>query len=132
MTWTKAGAFSMAAFVLLGAFGAHGLKETIGEDMYVYKTATYYHALHGLALFIVSWLSGLSQDKKIGWAGKFFVLGTILFSGSLYALAVTKVSVLGAITPFGGLCFVGGWLLLGFSKIKREDNSLSQEAQIYE
>ena len=100
--------------VALGAFGAHGLKSKLSPDlMGVYQTGVLYHLVHALAIGLVGvaitrWPSTLMHSS--GWM---FCAGILLFSGSLYALAISGVRVLGAITPFGGLCFLLGWALLG-------------------
>ncbi len=103
----------MALGVALGAFGAHALRGKLTEyQLDVYKTAVLYHFVHALGLFVVGWLSTQIQDPKVTWAGICMILGIVLFSGSLYALSVTGIKWLGAITPLGGLCFIAGWLIL--------------------
>ncbi len=114
MSWMRYGSLLMMLGVALGAFGAHGLKDTLTpEGKQVYQTAVLYHLIHGLALFAIGWLSILKPTETLvraaGWA---FLLGILLFSGSLYALAVTGIRKLGMITPFGGLSFLIGWLCL--------------------
>ncbi|MEO8439149.1 MAG: DUF423 domain-containing protein [Spartobacteria bacterium] len=93
----------------LGAFGAHALKNTLqtNEMIEVWKTAVLYHFLHALALLVLATLPTASRA-----AASLFIAGVILFSGSLYLLALTNVKWLGAITPLGGLCFLAGWLCL--------------------
>lgn len=101
----------------LGAFGAHMLRDKLtGYYIDVYKTAVLYHFLHALALFIVAWLSTISNDPKIQTSGICFVVGIVLFSGSLYALSITGIKWLGAITPLGGLSFLLGWMMLFLAK----------------
>ena len=105
------GAISAFIGVAAGAFGAHGLEARLPADLLaVYETGVRYELVHALALLFV----GLAADRwpRAGWgrAGSMFVSGTVLFSGSLYALAFTGVRVLGAITPLGGLCFLAGWV----------------------
>jgi len=117
MIWIRFASFLMLLGVVLGAFGAHALKGTLSEDgKTVYQTAVLYHLVHGLGLFAVGWLATLRPHEplidKAGWA---FVLGIILFSGSLYLLSVTGVKKLGIITPFGGLAFLLGWLCLALA-----------------
>jgi len=100
------GAVSAFVAVAAGAFGAHALKTRIGTDLLaVFETAARYQMYHALALIAVAW--AMSR-----WAGWLFLAGTILFSGSLYLLALTGARGLGAVTPFGGVCFLAGWLLL--------------------
>lgn len=100
--------------VILGAFGAHGLKNRLDAYyMGVFETAVQYHFYHSLALLAVGMLA-LSQPqttmlKSSGWL---FLLGIFIFSGSLYLLSITGVRWLGAITPLGGLAFIGGWACL--------------------
>jgi uncharacterized membrane protein YgdD (TMEM256/DUF423 family) len=112
-TWIRWGSFFMLTGVIAGAFGAHALKNTLTDPMKaVYETAVRYQLIHGLALFIVAWLSTLSTAKNIQWAGISFCIGIFLFSGSLYALALSGIKPLGIITPFGGLAFLIGWICL--------------------
>ena len=111
--WFVIGAVLAAAGVAMGAFGAHALKARVGMEMLaVWETGARYHLIHAVALLA----SALACDKWPGpWtrtAGWLFVAGIALFSGSLYALALTGVRALGAITPLGGLCFIAGWLSL--------------------
>ena len=113
LPWLKIGSFLMFLGVALGAFGAHALKDKIGDYyLAVFKTGVLYHFVHGLALFAVAWLSTQSSDPKVQAAGIFFLAGIILFSGSLYLLSLTPMKWLGAVTPLGGLCFLIGWALL--------------------
>lgn len=101
--------------VALGAFGAHALRGKLSAHyMDVYRTAVLYHFIHALGLFVVAWLSTQIQSPKLNLAGIFLLAGIILFSGSLYVLSITGIKSLGAITPFGGLCFLAGWGLLIF------------------
>jgi uncharacterized membrane protein YgdD (TMEM256/DUF423 family) len=103
--------------VLLGAFGAHGLKNKLSPDMMdIYKTAVLYHLIHALGLFAVAWLSNYTLDNKVQTAGALLSFGIILFSGSLYVLSVTGLKWLGMVTPIGGLCFLTAWALIFFSK----------------
>ena len=103
--------------VALGAFGAHGLKDALSEEgKKLYQTAVLYHLIHGLGLLAVGWLSVLKPGNvlvaRAGWA---FILGIVLFSGSLYLLSLTGLKKLGAITPLGGLAFLIGWFCLALS-----------------
>ena len=95
--------------VALGAFGAHALKATLTahEMTEVWSKAVLYHFLHALGLLVLSVLPAVQRVTVI-----LFVVGIVLFSGSLYLLALTNIKWLGAITPFGGLCFLAGWLWL--------------------
>ena len=105
-----AGALLMLAAVALGAFGAHALKTTLGPEMTdVWRTAVQYHAWHALALLAVGLALRQRPSPPFAVAGWLFVAGIALFSGSLYALALTGVRALGAITPFGGAALLAGW-----------------------
>ena len=112
--------------VLLGAFGAHGLKAHIMPSMMsVYNTAVQYQMFHAIALFLVGILLQIIvstdlQAKRIRQAGNLFFVGIVLFCGSLYLLAVTNIKILGAITPIGGLAFILAWAVL-FLAIYRTD-----------
>ena len=117
MSWIRYGSLLMLLGVALGAFGAHGLKDILSEEGRAWwQTAVLYHLIHGLGLLMVGWLSVLKPThplvRNAGWA---FVIGIILFSGSLYLLSLTGFRKLGIITPFGGLAFLIGWLLLALS-----------------
>jgi uncharacterized membrane protein YgdD (TMEM256/DUF423 family) len=124
MRMAAAGACSAGVAVALGAFGAHGLRGILSPEMLaVYETGVRYQMYHALAL-VAAGLAGLSGGNPgrrllIGasWA---FACGTILFSGSLYALALTGLRVLGAVTPVGGLAFLAGWGLFGAAFLRRE------------
>lgn len=100
--------------VLLGAFGAHALRARLEPyDMGIYETAVQYHFAHSLALLAVALLyRSASSPRLLGFAGLAFSVGLVLFSGSLYLLAVSGLRWLGAITPLGGLAFIAGWSLL--------------------
>lgn len=107
---------SICAFlsVALGAFGAHMLKAQIPADMLaVYETGVQYQMMHSLGLIAIGMIAALLPNNKhltrAGWA---MLIGIVLFSGSLYLLAVTGIKPLGAITPFGGVAFLFGWLSL--------------------
>jgi uncharacterized membrane protein YgdD (TMEM256/DUF423 family) len=105
------GAIGAALAVALGAFGAHGLKDILSEDMLeVYETGVRYHMYHALALMLVALLADRIGDTKLVRVGaRLLLVGIVLFSGSLYALALSDISVLGAITPLGGVAFLVGW-----------------------
>ncbi len=110
MNWLKTGAFSMFVTIALGAFGAHALKNRLDPAMMeIYKTAVFYQAIHALALVMLDPLSA-RYGKRVNAAGWFFTAGTVLFAGSLYALALSEQKLWGAVTPLGGLCFLGGWV----------------------
>jgi uncharacterized membrane protein YgdD (TMEM256/DUF423 family) len=107
-----AGLLLMLLAVALGAFGAHALKSIIGEaQLQTWKTASTYHFYHALGLIGLGiWAERQSLTKYISAAGMLFIGGILLFSGSLYLLAVTQVRWLGIITPLGGVLFLAGWI----------------------
>ncbi len=118
MIWVKIASGAMFLAVMLGAFGSHALRGKISDyDLDVYKTAVFYHMIHALGLFAIAWLSTVSQDPKVNLAGIFMLAGIIIFSGSLYALSITGVKWLGAVTPLGGLSFLVAWTLLLLVKL---------------
>ncbi|HEY0916954.1 MAG TPA: DUF423 domain-containing protein [Solimonas sp.] len=112
--WLALGASYGFLAVALGAFGAHALKARLTPDLLaVWKTGVEYHFYHALALLAVGLLARqLQPSGALTAAGVCFALGVLLFSGSLYALALSGVRVLGAVTPFGGLLFLVGWACL--------------------
>jgi uncharacterized membrane protein YgdD (TMEM256/DUF423 family) len=116
-TFLLAGAVAGLVAVAFGAFGAHGLRGRLTPDMLaVFETGVRYHMYHALALLLVAALvSRPGAGRAIVAAGWLFVAGIVLFSGSLYLLAITGVTVLGAITPIGGVAFLAGWALLAFA-----------------
>jgi uncharacterized membrane protein YgdD (TMEM256/DUF423 family) len=110
------GALSAFIAVAAGAFGAHALKARLAPDLLaIFDTAARYQLAHALALLGVAWACQRWPGSSARWAGWCFTLGTVLFSGSLYLLALTGVRGLGAVTPFGGVAFLLGWLLLAWS-----------------
>ena len=100
--------------VALGAFGAHGLKTMLTpQALAVWHTAVQYQMFHALALLIIGLLARfLSDARMLVWAVRSMIIGVVLFSGSLYVLALTGIGKLGMITPFGGIAFLLGWLFL--------------------
>ncbi|WP_434627359.1 DUF423 domain-containing protein [Pseudomonas sp. Z1-29] len=102
--------------VALGAFAAHGLKSRLSADyLAIFHTGVTYQLVHTLALFGVALLATHIPGRIVTWAGISFVIGILLFSGSLYLLTLTGISKLGIITPFGGAAFLLGWLFLGLA-----------------
>ncbi len=96
--------------VAFGAFGAHALKARISTEMMaIFQTGNLYHQIHAVALLVIAGMLQGSHQSAVVLAGWLFLFGTLVFSGSLYALALTEIKVLGAITPIGGLAFLGGW-----------------------
>lgn len=112
--WLATGALLGGAAVALGAFGAHGLKTRgVTPDLLaVFETAARYHLVHALAIVAVAWAADRFPGACVTAAGWLFLGGILLFSGSLYALVLTSVRGLGAITPLGGLALIAGWILL--------------------
>lgn len=109
------GALSGAVSVALGAFGAHALRERLTPQLLdTFETGVRYEIYHAFAILVVALALTRWSSPLIGYAGWAFVLGTILFSGSLYLLALTDTRWLGAITPLGGVAFLAGWVLLAF------------------
>lgn len=110
----------LALAVAIGAFGAHGLKSHLSAEMIaIYKTGVEYHFYHALGLFLTGVLSFLMPSKLLKWSAIFLAAGIVLFSGSLYVLAITGIKWLGAITPLGGLSFIAGWVLLFVAVLKK-------------
>lgn len=110
------GAISALTAVAVGAFGAHALKERLAADLFdIFLVGARYHMYHGLALLAAGWAAGRWPGAPPVWAGWLFVAGTVVFSGSLYLLALTGQRWLGAITPLGGLAFMAGWACLAWA-----------------
>lgn len=102
----------------LGAFGAHALKSSLSVEMLaIYQTGVSYQFYHSLALLLLGILSLTYQNNYLRLAGFMFVAGIVLFSGSLYMLAVTDIRAIGIITPIGGIAFLVGWLSLAYGII---------------
>jgi uncharacterized membrane protein YgdD (TMEM256/DUF423 family) len=120
-TYTMLGGIYLFISVALGAFGAHALKAHISEEMLaIWQTGVHYHMIHGLGLLLIGLLGErLAKQNMVRWSGRLLSAGIIIFSGSLYLLALTDVKILGAITPIGGVCFLAGWALLVFAAMKQ-------------
>ncbi len=110
--------------VMLGAFGAHGLKASLTEQaMATFKTGITYHYYHGLALFLCAILSIITQESfKLPYG--MFLCGILLFSVNCYLYAVTQIKVIAMIVPFGGILFISGWLVMAkkLYQLKSENN----------
>lgn len=121
MNWVFTGAILLACAVGLGAFGAHALKGRLDAySLEVYHTAVLYHFLHALGILLVAALArsgsiALSGERAVCWL---LFVGIILFSGSLYALALSGIRVLGAVTPLGGVAFIAGWIVLAWQALR--------------
>jgi uncharacterized membrane protein YgdD (TMEM256/DUF423 family) len=117
MNWTSVAAILLALAVMIGAFGAHGLRGKLDDySMIIYERAVMYHFFHALGLLIVS---TLPRQTATAWVSWLLFAGIILFSGSLYVLAITGVRALGAVTPFGGLCFIAAWVVLAVAALRQ-------------
>jgi len=117
MNWSAIGAGALALAVVLGAFGAHGLKGRVDDyALGIWERAVFYHFVHALGLLVIPLFpkTGMLSRGGANRVAVLLVIGILLFSGSLYVLVLSGVRMLGAITPFGGLAFIAAWLLLAF------------------
>ncbi|HET7769100.1 MAG TPA: DUF423 domain-containing protein [Chloroflexota bacterium] len=111
-----AGSIAALLAVTLGAFGAHALRDRLSPDLLaIFETGVRYHFYHALALLAASYAASRWPDGAAPLAGWLFLAGIVLFSGSLYLLALTNTRWLGAITPLGGLAFIAGWAALAWT-----------------
>lgn len=121
MNWPAVGAVLLGLAVTLGAFGAHGLRTRLDAySLGIWEKAVFYHFIHALGLLVVPLCARLQLIGEAG-AGRvcwLLVAGVLIFSGSLYALAISGVRALGAITPLGGTAFIAAWLLLAWELIR--------------
>ena len=119
-TFIVIGALAMALGVILGAFGAHGLKSRLTPDLLaVYHTGVEYHLYHALGLILLGILiHQFPQMAGLRTGGWLLLAGIVIFSGSLYVLAITGIRWLGAITPIGGAAFIAGWVWIGWSLMR--------------
>lgn len=121
MNWTAIGAVLMALAVGMGAFGAHGLRSGLDAySMSVYEKAVFYHFVHALGILLVASLAranaiSIAAQARVAWL---LLIGIVIFSGSLYALAISGLRLLGAITPVGGLAFIAGWIVLAYEALR--------------
>jgi uncharacterized membrane protein YgdD (TMEM256/DUF423 family) len=110
------GALSAFIAVAAGAFGAHALRSRLSAEMLaVFETGARYQMYHALALLAVSWSMQRWGNSQFAWSGWLFIVGTVIFSGSLYVLSLTGMHWLGRITPLGGVSFLLGWLFLAWA-----------------
>lgn len=119
MAW---GAILAMLSVMIGAFGAHMLKSVLSsDDLAVYETGVHYHMVHAIGLLVIAVLIGQwGESARLRWAGWLLIAGTVLFSGSLYVLSISGITILGAITPLGGVCFIAGWVSLAWEALSRK------------
>ena len=118
--WGVAGALSACMAVIAGAFGAHALRASLTPAaLATFETAARYQLFHALALLVVAGMLERPRHPAVARAAGAFLAGTVLFSGSLYALALTGHRRLGAVTPLGGAAFIAGWLLLAWGLGRR-------------
>ncbi len=118
--WLACGALFALLAVAAGAFAAHGLRMRLApEALAVFETGARYQMYHALALLVCGLAAPRLQPTALAWAGGLFVLGIVLFSGSLYLLTLTGHRSLGIITPFGGVAWLIGWALLAVAALKQ-------------
>lgn len=115
--WLVGGALSGALAVALGAFGAHGLKATLGDDLATWQTAAHYHLVHTIMVLLTAH-SGYKKSMR------FFGFGMLVFCGSLYLLAALKLRWMGAVAPIGGACLILGWIMLAVELAQKRSSSL--------
>jgi uncharacterized membrane protein YgdD (TMEM256/DUF423 family) len=123
MNWSAIGAIFLALAVMLGAFGAHGLRSRLDAySMDVYEKAVLYHSIHAIGLLVAPVFARLDMMSDAGASRVCWLLaaGILIFSGSLYVLAVSGIRALGAITPFGGVAFIAGWAILAWELFRVE------------
>ncbi len=121
MTQTTISAFLLALAVVFGAFGAHGLRDILDPySMTVYEKGVYYHFFHALGMLAIPLLAkaGMVTDGPAKWAHRLLGIGVLFFSGSLYVLALTGVTMMGAVAPIGGTAFIAGWMALAWASMQ--------------
>jgi len=121
VTWSAIGAAALAAAVMLGAFGAHGLRDQLDEYlMGIYERAVFYHFIHALGLLVVPLLARVNALKpaSASLVCALLLAGIVFFSGSLYLLALTGSLWLGAVTPIGGISFIAAWIALAVALVR--------------
>jgi uncharacterized membrane protein YgdD (TMEM256/DUF423 family) len=122
MNWSGWGAVLLGLAVILGAFGAHGLRGRLDAySMSIYEKAVFYQFIHALGILIVPLFTraGVLTELGMAWICGLLVAGILIFSGSLYILAVTGIRTFGAVTPIGGLSFIAAWFFLAFRLLRR-------------
>jgi uncharacterized membrane protein YgdD (TMEM256/DUF423 family) len=122
MNWSGLGAIMLGLSVILGAFGAHGLRGRLDAyAMGIYEKAVFYQFVHALGILIAPLFAraGALTESSAAWVCGLLLAGILIFSGSLYTLALTGVRTFGAITPIGGLSFIAAWFLLAYGLLRR-------------
>ena len=122
MNWSGLGAILLGLAVVLGAFGAHGLRGRLDAySMGIYDRAVFYQFIHALGILIVPLFTraGALTESSMAWVCGLLLTGILIFSGSLYVLALTGIRTFGAITPIGGISFIAAWFLLAFRLLRR-------------
>ena len=113
MNYLMIGAMSGCLVVIMGAFGAHALNEILDDyGKSIYNKAVLYHMFHSIAILILGLINKIQPEIQLSMVGWSFMFGIILFSGSLYILAITGIKSMGIITPIGGVLFIIGWVFL--------------------
>jgi uncharacterized membrane protein YgdD (TMEM256/DUF423 family) len=119
VNWFAIGSMAAAIGVMFGAFGAHALKSRTSEDLLsIFEIGVRYHMYHALALLAVAWAAERWSGNLVNASGWLFVTGILIFSGSLYLMALSGARWLGAITPIGGFCFILGWIALAIAMFR--------------
>lgn len=117
--WIAIGSIMAGLSVVMGAFGAHGLRERLAPEMLqIYEIGARYQMYHALAVLAVGLVQIKIDHPMLSVAGWCFVVGTVIFSGTLYALSLTGIRILGMITPIGGAIFILGWAAMAYSALK--------------
>ena len=119
ITWIIIGSVLAALVVSIGAFGAHGLKSKVSsEDLVIFETGVRYQMYHSLGLILIGILGFHFPSNIIQLPAALFIIGIIIFSGTLYLIPLTGLRWLGAITPIGGTALIAGWIALVYNIIK--------------
>ena len=112
-------AFLGGLAVMLGAFGAHAIKDRVSvADLEIWKTGAHYHLVHAVALLALALNDKAGKYKTVCWL---WIIGIVIFGGSLYVLTLTQIRAFGAVTPLGGLCLIIGWVVLGLKLLKHDE-----------
>lgn len=108
--------------VALGAFGAHGLQARLATNgrADTFDTANRYHLIHAVMMLGMAWVANIMPTRMIAWAGGFITAGTVIFSGSLYVLAIFNIGIMGAVAPIGGIALLAGWACLGAASWRKQ------------